>query len=213
MTLGGRDNGFRPRINHPHRLAKMPSGQRNEGLNGKIELGAETAADSARNNTYCLGGDPENPGDVGAIHVRGLGAGLNLDLVVYAPGKAGLRLYVGVFDKAGLVFAFDHDIRFLQSLFHVATDHAATHQQIIFTVRMDTFGIGSESGFNRGQRREFLPFNRKARGVESFDGRSFSHHGGDCFTSEPGFSFSKHRLVRKTRNHAVHILSRYIFRS
>ncbi len=129
----------------------MPGGQRDEGLNRKIELGAEAAADGGRNNAYCLRRDAQNSGDVGAIHVRSLGAGLNLDLVVDAPGKAGFGFDVGVLDKASLVFVFDYDVRFSQGLFHFAPDHAASDQNIIFTVGMDAFGIRGERGRNRSQ--------------------------------------------------------------
>ena len=85
----------------------MPCGQRNEGLNREIKLGAEPAADRGRNNTHRLGSDAENLRDVGAIHVRSLGAGLDLDLIAYAPRKTGFRLDVGVLDEASLVFVFD----------------------------------------------------------------------------------------------------------
>ena len=135
----------------------MPCRQRHEGLNRKIKLGAEAAADGGRNNAHRLGSDSENLCDVGAIHVRGLGAGLNLDLVVDAPRKAGFRFDVGVLDKASLVFVFDYDVGFRQGLFHVAADHAASDQHIIFAVGMDAFGVGGERGGDRGQRGQALP--------------------------------------------------------
>ena len=65
----------------------MPRRQRDERLNRKIELGAKTAADGGRNNAHRLGSDPENLCDVGAVHVGGLGAGLNLNPVVDAAAQ------------------------------------------------------------------------------------------------------------------------------
>ena len=159
------------------------------------------------------GAIPENSGDVGAIHVRGLGAGLNLDLVVDAPRKAGFGFDVSVLDKAGLVFVFDHDVGFRQGLFDVAADHAAPDQHIIFAAGMDAFGVRCERGSDRGQRRQLFPCDRKTCAVESFDGLGLTHHRGDGFASKPGFNFGKHRLVRETRNHAVTILSGDILRS
>ncbi len=149
------------RINHAHRLAQMPCGQRDEGLNRKIKLGAKAAADGGRNNAHGFGSDPENLRDVGAVHVRGLGAGLNLDLVVDPAGKAGLRFDVGVLDKAGLVFVFDHNVRFRQSLLHIAANHAASDQHIILAAGMDAFGVRCERGGNCSQRRQLFPGDRK----------------------------------------------------
>ena len=83
----------------------MPRCQCNEGLNRKIKLGAEAAADGSGNNAYSLGSDTENSGNVSAVHVGGLGAGLNLDLVTHAARKPGFRLDVGVLDEASFVFA------------------------------------------------------------------------------------------------------------
>ena len=72
--------------------------------------------------------------------------------------------------------------------------------------------IGCERGRNRGQRRQFFPGDRKTCEVQSFDGFGLAHHRGDGFASKPGFNFGKDRLVGKTRNHTVTILSRDIFR-
>ena len=84
---------------------------------------------------------PRILGDIGAIHVRSLSAGLNLDLVVDATGKAGFGFDVGVLDKASLVFVLDYDVGFRQGLFHVAPDHAAPDQNIILPVGVDAFSI------------------------------------------------------------------------
>ena len=81
----------------------------------------------------CLGSDAENSGNVGAVHVGGLGAGLNLDLVADAPRKAGFRLDVGVLDEASFVFAFDDNIGFGESFLDIAPHDAAPDQHIVFT--------------------------------------------------------------------------------
>ena len=210
VTLGGRNNRFRARINHAHGLAEMPCGQRNEGLHRKIKLGAEAAANSGWNDAHRLWRDAKNSGNVGTIHVRGLGAGLNLDLIVDAPGEAGFGLNVGVLDKAGLVFILNHHIGFRQGLFHVAADHAAPDQHVIFPAGMDAFGIRSERGCNRSQRGQGFPCDGETCEVESLDGLGLTHHGGDGLAAESGFDLGKYRLVCETRNHAVAILSRNV---
>ena len=186
----------------------MPCGQRNERLDRKIKLGAEPASDRSRNNAHRLGSDPENLCDIGAIHIRGLGAGLNLDSVVYSPGKTGFRFDVGVFDEASLVFVFDNYVSFCQRFFHVAANHAASDQHIVLAARVDAFGIGGERRRNRSQRRQFFPCDRETCIVQSFDGFGFADDCGDGFTSKSGFNFGKYRLVGKTRNYAITILSR-----
>ena len=213
VTLGGRDNRFRTRINHAHRLPENPGSQRNKWLNGQIQLRAEAAADRSRNNAHRLGSDPENFCDVRTIHVGRLGAGLNLDLVVHPPGKAGFRFDVSMLDKAGLVFAFDDHIRFRQSLFHVTTNHAASHQHIAFAVGMDAWGVGGERGCNRGQCGQCFPGDRKFCEVQRFDGLGLSNYRGDGFASESGLGFGEHRLVGERRNHAVTILAGNVLRS
>ena len=86
------------------------------------------------------GGMPRIAGNIGAVHVGGLGAGLNLDLVADTACKTGLRFDVGVLDEAGLVFVLDDDVRFGKSLLDIATDHASPDQHIVFAGRVDAFG-------------------------------------------------------------------------
>ena len=101
--------------------------------------------------------------------------------------------------------------RFGQSFLDIAANHPASDQHIIFAVGVDACGIGGERGRNRGQRGKLFPGNGKVCEIESFDSLGIADDGGDCFTSEPGFGFGKYRLVGKTRNHAVAVLSRDIF--
>ena len=57
-----------------------------------------------------------------------------------------------------------------------------------------------------------FPGDGKVCEVQSVDGFGIAYYGGDRFSAESGFNFGKHRLVGKTRNHAVTVLSRDIFR-
>ncbi len=56
------------------------------------------------------GAMPENSGDVVAVHIGRLGAGLHLDAVADAAGEAGLGLDIGMLDEAGLEGPFDDDV-------------------------------------------------------------------------------------------------------
>src|SRR6185369_12496470 len=212
VTLGGRDDRFGAGVNHAYRLAQMPGGQRNKGLNREVKLGAKAATDGGRNDAHGFRSDPQNLRDISAVHVRGLGASLNLDLVVDPPGKAGLGFDVGVFDKAGLVLVFHYYVSLRQSAFHVAAHHAASDQHIVLAAGMDALGVRCERGGDCSQPRQLLPRDRKIRVVQSLNGLGLTYDCGDGFTSKPGFNFGEHRLVGETRNHAVTILSGDILR-
>ncbi len=58
MTLCGRGQQFRPAVGHRDGAIEMPRGDRDKRLDGKIELGAETAADCRRNNAHVAGAMP-----------------------------------------------------------------------------------------------------------------------------------------------------------
>ena len=64
------------------------------------------------NDSHLLRRSPQNLRDVGAIHIRRLRAGLNLDAITHPPREPRLRLDVGVLDKSRFIFAFNDDVGF-----------------------------------------------------------------------------------------------------
>ena len=110
MALRSRDYRFGARIDHAHGSSQMPRGERQEWLNGQVELRAKPPADCGRNDPHLVRRNSQDRRDVAAIHVRRLRARLNLDTIANPACKPSLRFNVSVLDKAGLEIAFDNDI-------------------------------------------------------------------------------------------------------
>ena len=101
MTLGRGLHGLDTRIDNPYRSAGLHARKSNEGLDGKIELGAESAADRRRDDADILASDVEDPGQAFPVQDRRLGAGVDRH-PAFAPDRVtSFGLDVGMFDKSG----------------------------------------------------------------------------------------------------------------
>ena len=109
---------------------QTPGRERDERLDGKIELRSEAAADRGRDDAHSRRRDAENFGDIVAIHIGRLGAGLDLDAVADAARETGFRLDIGVLDKAGLECAFDENLGARHAGLDIAARDAAARQNV-----------------------------------------------------------------------------------
>ncbi len=190
----------------------MPCSERNKWLYRQIQLRAESAANRGWNDSYCFGRNPQDFGNVGAIHVGRLGARLNFNTIPNAPRKPRLRLNISMLDESGLVLVLHHDIGFGQSAFNVAPHHASPGEHVAFAVWMNQLCIGSERSFHGAERIQWFPADGKVCEVEILDGHWIAGHHRNCLTAKPSFIPREHRLIRESGNHAIAILSRHIFR-
>ena len=81
-----------------------------KGCTDRSSLAPKPPPTAVGNDAHFFGRDAENPGDVVAIHIGRLGAGLHFDAVADATGKTRFGLDVGVLDKTGLENPFDDDV-------------------------------------------------------------------------------------------------------
>ncbi len=93
--------------------------------------------------------DAEDLGDVVAVHIGRLGAGLDFDAVADAAREAGLRLDIGVLDEAGLELALDDDVGGGQTRLDIAARDPPARQDVAGPVRMDARRAGRERGLER----------------------------------------------------------------
>ena len=72
----------------------MPGRYGQKRLHRKIELRTESSAHRGRYDTHSFRRNAKNCGDIIAIHIGRLRAGLNLDLIANSPCETGLGLDV-----------------------------------------------------------------------------------------------------------------------
>src|SRR5215831_2265618 len=189
----------------------MPRGNCQERLHRKVELGAKTTTDRRGNDAHLFRSNPENDCDVAAIHVRSLGACLNLDPVANAASEASLRLDVGVFHKAGFALHLRHDFGARQRVIDVPAHNPTTRQDIFRPAVVNQAVFRGQCGIDLGDVWEWFPEYGKLRQLQGLYGNRFAHDGSDRFAAMACFLLGKYRLVCKLGDYAVAILPRYVF--
>ena len=212
MTFCRRHDRFLARIGHAHGPAQNPGGERDERLHGKIELRAETAADRSRNDANLRRRDTDNSRDIVAVHIGRLGAGLHLDAIADAPGKAGFRLDIGVFDEAGFEQTFRENFRARHSRLEIAPRDAAAGQNIGAAIGVKERRALGQSRVHRRQRGQHCPSHRKPREVEPLHRLRLADDERDRLAAETGDLFCKGGLVGERADHAIAIFTRDIAR-
>ena len=195
------------RIGKAHRLARHPCRQRDEGLQRNIQLGAKAAAGGGRHDAHLAGFEAHDLGHAVAIHVGGLGAGINLDALAHPARIARFGLDIGVLDKTRFHLALDHLIGSGEGFFHVAALHQPAGQEIAgagVVQQVSACGLGLGWRHEGGQRG---PCDGEIVIAERFDGCAIAHHRGHCLAAKPRHPLSEHRLVGKRRDHPETVAS------
>ena len=130
VPLGRRRHALRPRVDAAHRPVQQPGGDRHQRLQRQVQLAAEAAADGRRDHPHLLLRQAEDQRQLIAVHVGRLRARHHLDAVADAPGIAGFRLDVRVFDEGRLERALGDGRGAGEGVLHVAADHPAGGQQV-----------------------------------------------------------------------------------
>src|SRR5277367_6073810 len=100
MALGGAPDRFDAVINHFHGALQVPRGNNQKWLQGKIELRSKAATDGSGNDANRGFRNAKNCGDVFAVCVWRLRAGLHFDAITDAARETCLRLDVRVLDES-----------------------------------------------------------------------------------------------------------------
>ena len=210
MALRRRADGFGSRIGHPHRPAERPGGERDEGLDGEVELGAEAAADGGRHDADVLGRDAEDLGHVVAVHVGRLGAGVDLDAVADAAGEAGLGLDRRVFHEAGLERALGRRGRGRERRLDVAPHDAPAREDVAGPPRMQQRRVRRERRRHRGRGRQVPPGDRDVGEVERADDGRIADDRRHRLAAEARLRLGEDGLVGEGRDDAVAVQARHV---
>ena len=141
MPLGRGGHRFRSGIRASYRRPEHPCSHRNQGLDGLIELSAETAAAGRGADSDTPGRDPEHVRDLVPVHVGRLRAGRHLDAAAVDGSRvAGLRLDVRMLDEGGREFAARFDQPFAAGRRHVPSMHAAAREHVVRVRGLDGGG-------------------------------------------------------------------------
>ena len=195
VALGGGGHALGARVDAGNRLAGEPGAERDERLHRHVELAAETAAASARDNAHLL--RPQFHHDRGfvAVHVGRLRGDVDLDALADAPRPAGLRFDVGVLDESGFETRFRHSCAIRPRRHRIAATDAAIEQQVAGFVRLHARRIRRHGRRQSRDRRQRFPGHRETRGVEALERLACAHHGCYGLAPEARFACSEHGLV------------------
>ena len=161
----------------------MPSRHRQKWLNGEIELRTESPAYCRRDNSHAFRCNAENRGDIAAIHIGRLRAGLNFHSVTDSPSEPRLGFYVGVFHKSRVISTFCYDVGLGQSLVDVPSHNPSAHQNISWAVVMDLDGLLCKRSFDIFKRWQLFPHDGEVCGFERIHGCCFANHRRYGFTA------------------------------
>src|SRR5277367_2445469 len=137
MALGRAHHRLDTRVNHAHRTAQPPRGEREKWLNRQIKFCTEATADRCRNNANCFGGNPQKLRNIGTVHVGRLRARLYFDLIADASGESCFGLDARMLDESGFKLTFYNRFGCGQGLLYIASHHASASQDILHAMRMD----------------------------------------------------------------------------